>query len=330
MNSSFWENKQVLITGCEGFLGSHITNRMISYGAKVIGLDIRTHRKNTFFSDIDYKNISLIKGSIDNYSLLKDIIIKHDIEIVFHLAAEAIVGKCLEDPLRAFSSNIKGTWVVLEACRNSNTVQAIVCASSDKAYGSHKKLPYKEDASLCGKHPYDVSKSCTDLLAQTYFYTYDLPVGITRCGNIYGPGDNNFSRLIPDAMRSIFQKKTFIIRSDGKFIRDYIYVEDIVDGYVLFAEKMKKLKLFGEAFNFSNECPISVLELLKLIYKLSGKKMDYKISNQARYEIKKQYLSAIKARKILGWKPKYDLVAGLKETISWYKVFFDNDRRRAI
>jgi len=324
MVDNFWENRNVLITGYEGFLGSNLTKRLISYGVDVVGLDIEVRRRRTILTENDYKKIVIVKGSVANYKLLKEIIARYKIEIVFHLAAEAIVGKCLKNPLRTFSSNIRGTWNILESCRNLGTVRAIVIASSDKAYGSHTKLPYKENAPLSGANPYDASKSCADLIAYTYYHTYEVPVAVTRCGNIFGPGDFNFSRIVPDAIRSIIQNKTLVIRSDGKFTRDYVYVDDIVSGYTLLAEKMQKLKLFGEAFNFSDENPISVLELVKKIYKMANERPNYKILGKAKYEIKHQYLSSKKARKILGWKPKATLDEGLKKTIKWYRDYFNN------
>ncbi len=263
MKNNFWKNKKVLITGYEGFLGSQLTSTLLNYGAKIWGLDIITHRKHTVLSGEELKKINIIRGSVTNFSLVSKIIRENKIEYIFHLAAEALVDECLKNPVRGFSSNIKGTWNVLEAARNNNTIKAIVIASSDKAYGSHKELPYKEGAPLRGNHPYDVSKSCADLIAYTYYHTYNLPVCVTRCGNIFGPGDFNFSRIIPDAIRSAIKGRTLIIRSDGKFTRDYIHVDDIVNGYILLAQKMQKLKLFGEAFNFSDEKPISVLKLVK-------------------------------------------------------------------
>ena len=319
MRNNFWKNKKVLVTGYEGFLGSNLTKKLISLGAGVWGLDIVTHRKKTILSKDDYRNITVIKGNVANLALLKKIIEKNKIEVVFHLAAEAIVGRCLHRPLRTFSSNIKGTWNILEASRLSKTVRAVIIASSDKAYGSHKKLPYTEEYPLCGAHTYDASKASADLLARAYFVSYKLPVSITRCGNIFGPGDFNFSRIITDTIKCIIKDKTLNIRSDGKFTRDYVYVDDIVNGYILIAEKMHKLNLSGEAFNFSNENPISVLELVNEIYKISEQKPRYKILNQAQHEIRDQYLSSKKSKKILGWKPKHSLRDGLKKTICWYK-----------
>ncbi len=327
MDRNFWKNKNVLITGNEGFLGSNLTKMLLSAAAKIVGLDIEVKRKNTVFTKDDYKRIITVKGSVADYILVKKIISEYKIDVVFHLAAEAIVGKCLKNPLLTFSSNIEGTWKILETCRNSKTVKSIVIASSDKAYGSHKELPYTEIASLHGDHPYDVSKSCADLIAFTYFHTYSLPVSTTRCGNIYGPGDFNFSRIVPDAIRCALYGKPIEIRSDGKFTRDYIFVEDIADGYILLAEKLQKLKLSGEAFNFSDENPLTVIEFVKKIYNAAGKKPNYHILNQVKYEIKHQYLASQKSRKTLKWKPKYTLEAGLQKTIKWYGSYFEAVRK---
>ncbi|MFA5392041.1 MAG: GDP-mannose 4,6-dehydratase [Candidatus Omnitrophota bacterium] len=319
MNKNFWKNKKVLITGFEGFLGSNLTKTLISLGASVVGLDIKVRRKETILSVADYQKITVIKGSVTNYRLLEAILRKEKIDIVFHLAAEAIVGKCHNNPLCTFATNIMGTWNVLEACAKSKRIEAIIVASSDKAYGSHKKLPYREDAPLLGDHPYDVSKSCADLIAATYFHSYGLPVAITRCGNIYGPGDFNFSRLVPDAIRCMIASKPLFIRSNSKFIRDYVFVDDVVDGYITLAEKIKKLKLGGEVFNFSDENPMKVATMVNKIYKVGRKQPSLKILNETRYEIRNQYLSSLKARKVLGWRAAHGLHEGLSKTIGWYR-----------
>lgn len=321
MNKKFWKNKKVLITGYEGFLGSNLTKSLISLGAVLYGLDIVVGRRATILTKDDYNKINVIKGNVTNYKLAERIIKEHGINVVFHLAAEAIVDKSYANPLRGFSTNIEGTWNILEACRNSQTIQSIIIASSDKAYGDHKKLPYTENSPLQGRHPYDVSKSCADLIACTYAHTYNLPVAVTRCGNIYGPGDFNFSRIVPDAIRCALTGKELLIRSDGKFTRDYVFVGDIVNGYILLAEKLKELPLKGETFNFSDENPVTVIDIVNRIFKLVKKDPWYKILNQSRYEIKHQYLASGKARKILGWKTLFSLDNGLEQTIKAYKEY---------
>ncbi|MHB8155158.1 MAG: GDP-mannose 4,6-dehydratase [Candidatus Omnitrophota bacterium] len=325
IDKEFWKNKKVLITGFEGFLGSNLGKALLETKAKVIGLDIKTFRKETILCPRDYKKMVVYKGSVANRNLVRGILRKHSINVIFHLAAEAIVSRSQENPLNTFKSNIAGTWEVLEAARLQGNVQAVVVASSDKAYGSHKKLPYREDAPLIANHPYDVSKSCADLIANTYFHTYGLPIAITRCGNIYGPGDFNFSRLIPDALRCLAIDKTLQIRSDGTFVRDYVYIDDIVAGYIRIAELLEKCKLAGEVFNLSDEKPLTVIKLLKEINRINfcGNKLNYKIMNTAKYEIKEQYLSAAKARRILGWKPNHSLIEGLKESMAFYVDYFN-------
>ena len=317
MNEKFWKNKRVLITGYQGFLGSWLTNTLLESGAKVIGVDIVKNRKGSVLA-AKSKNLKRIKADVANLKSLTKIISIDKPQMIFHLAAEAIVSRANKDPIRTFKSNIEGTWNLLEIARKNKSIQAIVMASSDKAYGAHEVLPYKEDAALKGNHPYDVSKSCADLLAYTYFHTYGVPVCVTRCGNIYGPGDLNFSRIVPDTIRCVLKNKKLIIRSDGKFTRDYVYVDDIVNGYIMLAEQLQKKKLYGEAFNFSDENPITVLKLVNKMYKIAGKKPNYKIQNKAKYEIKHQYLDSKKAKRVLGWKPKVQLRQGIEATLKWY------------
>jgi dTDP-D-glucose 4,6-dehydratase len=238
----------------------------------VTGLDIVKNRPGSILTG-QGKNFRGIQGDVADAQLVRKIVTRDKPQVIFHLAAEAIVSRANADPVRTFKSNIEGTWNILEAVRNNRTIQAMVMASSDKAYGAHTLLPYKEAAALKGDPPYDVSKSCADLLAYTYFHTYGVPVCVTRCGNIFGPGDANFSRIVPDAIRCMLTGKKLYIRSDGKFTRDYVYVEDIVDGYILLAEKMRKLKLAGEAFNFSDQNPLSVVQIVDAIYKLPAKNL---------------------------------------------------------
>ena len=319
ISRKFWNRKNVFVTGHEGFLGSHLTKTLIDLGANVVALDKVVHTKRTILKGYRAK-FNGIKGNVANLPLVQRIIQKHKPEYIFHLAAEAIVGTANKTPVKTFKSNIQGTWNILECVKIDSSIKGVIVASSDKAYGSHKKLPYTEQAALQGEHPYDVSKSCADLICQTYYKTFNVPVCITRCGNIYGPGDYNYSRLIPDAIKHALKGKQFTIRSNGKFTRDYIYVQDIVEGYLVLAQNLNKQNVIGEAFNFSCESPMSVLEMHDQIIKACGNGSPQpKILNQAMHEIQDQYLSSSKARQLIKWKPRKTLSQGLKETIAWYK-----------
>jgi CDP-glucose 4,6-dehydratase len=320
MRKSFWKNKRVLITGYEGFLGSWLTKFLLDEGASITGLDILTRRKKTVLTPAELDAITIVKGSVENFKLLTEICARNSVEFIFHLGAKALVGECYENPRKAFSVNIEGTWNILEACRLNKKIKGVIVASSDKAYGSHTRLPYREDFALQGDHPYDASKSCADLLSDTYFHTYGIPVCITRCGNLYGPGDFNFSRIVPDTIRCGLTHKQLSIRSDGKFVRDYVYVKDIALAYMLLAQNMHKKGVCGEAFNFSDEKPLSVVNMVKEIYLRLGVTPDYVIQNKANFEIREQFLCSRKARRMLGWKPQYTLQRGLQETIQWYKT----------
>ncbi len=323
MSYKFWKDRNVFITGCTGLLGSWLVKALVEGGASVTGL-IRdlVPKSNLNWSGFNDR-INIVRGGIEDYFLLERAMNEYEIDTVFHLAAQTIVTIANRNPLSTFESNIKGTWNILEACRRSPLVKRIVVASSDKAYGDQKKLPYDEDTSLEGRHPYDVSKSCSDLLCRAYFETYKLPVCVTRCGNFYGGGDLNFNRIVPGTIRSILNSEIPIIRSDGTLIRDYFYIEDAVEAYLLLAEKMEELKIHGEAFNFSNEIQITVLELVNRVVELMESDLKPKILNEVTNEIKHQYLSATKAKQMLGWKPKYTLEKGLKKTIKWFKDFFE-------
>lgn len=321
----FWKNRNVFVTGCTGLLGSWLTKFLIERGANVTGL-IRdwVPKSNLNWSGL-INEINIVRGEVEDYFLLERLINEYEIDTIFHLAAQTIVGIANRNPISTFETNIKGTWNILEACRRNPTVKRIIVASSDKAYGEHKELPYKEDAPLKGSHPYDVSKSCADLIVFAYYKTYRLPVCLTRCGNFYGGGDLNFNRIVPGTIRSVILNERPIIRSDGTFIRDYIYILDAVEAYLFLAEKMDDSSIYGEAFNFSNELQLTVLELTKKILRLVNRE-DLKpvILNEAKSEIRHQYLSAAKARRVLAWKPKYTFEEGLKETVVWYRKFFGN------
>lgn len=318
--SEFWRDRAVFVTGGTGLLGSWLVAELVQRGARVTALVRDWVPQSRLYTEDWDKRINVVHGCIEDLSILERAINEYEIDTVFHLAAQTIVGVANREPLATFEANIKGTWNLLEACRRVGGVSRIVVASSDKAYGDQEVLPYDETTPLQGEHPYDVSKSCADLICRTYSVSYGLPVCVTRCGNFYGGGDLNFNRIVPDTIRSALRDKPVTIRSDGSYIRDYFYVRDGVLAYLHLAEQMDRKEIWGEAFNFSNELQITVLELVRKILVLMDKShLDPVILNQARNEIKHQYLSAEKARQILNWYPKYSLEQGLKETIKWYQ-----------
>lgn len=320
--NNFWEKRNVLITGASGFVGSWISKELINKNGNVVAL-VKDIKPGSLLNskEISSKLKAVIDGDVRNYELVEDIFNKYEIDTCFHLAAQAIVGVANKSPILTFESNIQGTWNILEIARVSKSLKIIVVASSDKAYGTHEELPYTEENCLLGLHPYDASKACADILARTYANTYGLPVTVTRFANIYGGGDLNFSRIVPDTIKSVLLNKNPIIRSDGTPIRDYIYIKDVVNGYLTLAEQTEKENIKGQAFNFGTGKPISVLDLVNKIIKISGKSLKPEILGKGKLkgEIDKQYLSSEKAKKLLKWKAKYDLDVGLKETIEWYR-----------
>ncbi len=295
---------------------------LIEQGANVTGL-VRDHvPQSNLYQGEHIKIMNIVRGSLEDLSVIERALGEYEIDTVFHLAAQAIVGVANRNPISTFEANILGTWNILEACRKHPLIKRVIVASSDKAYGDQENLPYDENMPLQGKHPYDVSKSCADLISHTYFHTYGLPVCITRCGNLYGGGDLNFNRIIPQTIQLVLNGEAPEIRSDGTFVRDYFYIEDAVQAYLLLAEKMEENNLAGEAFNFSNEIQLTVLELVEKILKKMNSNLKPKVLNQGSNEIKHQYLSAEKARKLLNWTPAYTIDEGLEKTIEWYTEFF--------
>jgi len=322
MDKISWENMNVMVTGADGFIGSHVAKALAEKGAEVTTIvrDVRK-RNNTDVLGIKDK-ISIVHGDIIDFKDCERAINEYDIEFCFHIAAQAIVGPANRSPLSTFESNIKGTWNVLEACRISKTIKGMVIASSDKAYGQQKKLPYTEESPLSGYFPYDASKSCAEIIARSYFMTYNLPLAITRNANTYGPADMNLSRIIPDVITRLIKGKQPVIRSDGNPERDYMYIKDAVNAYLTLAENLHRKDVVGQAFNFGTGKPISVLNLYKKIIRIMGKNVEPKILGQAKNEIDRQYLDSAKAKKILGWETNYTIDEGLKETIDWYKGYF--------
>lgn len=308
------KGKNILVTGGTGFVGSHLVEALIKLGATVI-VPYRSIDPRSYFSTQQlHKHTVMVQGDVKNFQEVFDIVTKYEIEYIFHLAAQAIVTTAYHNPLETFQTNIIGTANILEAARLYGKVKGIIIASSDKAYGKSDK-PYKESDALRGDHPYEVSKSAADLISQTYYKTYTLPIVVTRFGNIYGPGDLNFNRIIPGIIKTLITGNTLMLRSDGTYKRDYVYVKDVCSAYLFLLRHLEKIR--GESFNISNGNSIAVLEMVKSAEKAFNKKIHFKIINSAINEIKNQHLNYSKIKKI-GWKPSYNLPASLRETYTWY------------
>ena len=316
----FWRDRRILITGCTGMLGSWLTGRLVDVGADVVGLvrDWVPQSHAVCFGTLE--KIKVVRGSVTDEDIVSRIFADYEIQTCFHLAASTVVGAANRAPVPTFESNIRGTWLLLEAARQWGRLEQFILASSDKAYGSHDVLPYTESAPLQGRHPYDVSKSCADLIAQAYAHSFKLPVAVTRCSNMYGGGDLNWSRIVPGTIRSVLLNERPIIRSDGTMRRDYVYVKDIVSAYLSLAEAMTEGTHTGGTFNFGVNTPRSVLEIVDAIIRLSDRPdIQPLILNNATNEIQEQYLSSEKAQRLLGWKPQYTLEEGLREAMAWYR-----------
>jgi CDP-glucose 4,6-dehydratase len=319
---SFWRDRSVFVTGGTGLLGSWLVKQLLDAGSNVVCLVRDWVPQSELVRSGRIEQVHTVRGDITDRDLIERVLGENEIEIVFHTAAQAIVGIANRNPVSTFSTNIEGTWNVLEACRRSPRVSSILVASSDKAYGDQEHLPYTETMPLLGRHPYDVSKACADLIAQTYAATYNLPVAITRCGNFYGGGDLNWNRVVPGTIRSVVRGERPVIRSDGNFVRDYIYIEDAAAAYMLLGERLASdAALRGQAFNFSNEVKVSVLELVELMLRKMKSSLRPEVRNEVSNEIRCQLLSAERARTMLNWKPKFTLESGLDRTIAWYREF---------
>jgi CDP-glucose 4,6-dehydratase len=311
-----WKNKNVFVTGSTGFVGSHLVKELLRLGANVTALVRKSPSK---------KGINYVKGSLADFQVIKNALLDYEIDTVFHMAALATVGEAQLNPIATFETNICGTWNMLEACRQTS-VKRVIVTSSEKVYGATAIPPYLESMPLQGMRPYEVSKSCADLITHTYYHTYRLPVCMVRCGNLFGGGDVNFTRLIPQTIQTLIKNKAPVIRSDGSSTRDFLYIEDGIRAHLLVAERMESYQIAGEAFNFSYEMPLSVLSVVDKITKLMNKDFIPIIQNQMTNESKHQYMSAEKARKLLGWKPVYDIESGLSRTIDWYQNYFQNNK----
>lgn len=319
---TFWRDRPVFVTGGTGLVGSWLVRRLVEAQADVVCLVRDWVPQSELAQSRVIERVKVVRGDVRDQALLERTLGEYEINTVIHLAAQTIVGIANRNPISTFETNVQGTWALLEACRRSPLVKQIVIASSDKAYGDQPDLPYDETTPLQGQHPYDVSKSCADLISATYAKSYGMPICITRCGNFYGGGDLNWNRIIPGTVRSVMRGERPVIRSDGSYIRDYFYVEDGAAAYMLLAEQMaSRPELWGEAFNFSNELQITVLELVQRVLRVMGSSLAPDVRNEASNEILHQYLSAAKARRMLGWEPLFTLEQGLEKTVAWYREF---------
>lgn len=321
--SAAWRDRTVFVTGATGLVGSWLVRALVDAGARVVTLVLDHDPQSELLRSGTIARTTVVNGRLEELSDLERAIAGNDVDTVFHLGAQTLVGTALRDPLGTMEANVRGTWNLLEACRRqAGTVKRVVVASSDKAYGDVDVLPYTEDTPLHGRHPYDVSKSCTDLLAQTWHHTYGTPVVIARCGNIYGGGDLNWSRLVPGTIRSLHRGERPIVRSDGKFLRDYVYVQDAVAAYLTMAEALDRPGVAGAGFNFGPGRPHPVMDVIAAIArKMEREELTPIVRNEARAEIRDQYLDSTRATELLGWKPRWDLDAGLGPTIAWYRNF---------
>ena len=323
-NPAFWRDRPVFVTGATGLVGSWLVRRLVGLGADVVCLVRDWVPQSELVRSKTIDRVRVVRGDIIDQALLERTLGEYEIQTVMHLAAQTIVGIANRNPVSTFQTNIGGTWALLEACRRSPKVSGVIVASSDKAYGDAEKLPYDETTPLMGRHPYDASKSCTDLVTQSYASTWGVPAVITRCGNFYGGGDLNWNRIVPGTIRSIRGERP--IRSDGKFVRDYFYVEDGAAAYTLVAERLgENPDLGGHAFNLSNEKPVTVLELVDRILRGMGSNLEPVIKNEATSEIREQYLDATKARTMMKWAPSFTIDEGLARTIRWYTDFVQRE-----
>ena len=320
--SSFWRDRPTFVTGGTGLVGGWLVKRLLELGADVVCLVRDDVPTSMLYRSGDDRRVRTVRGDVRDQALLERALGEYEIATVFHLAAQTIVGIAQRNAVSTFETNIGGTISLLEACRRSPKVSEIVVASSDKAYGDADLLPYNESTPLRGVHPYDASKSCQDLVTQSYAKAFAVPAVITRCGNFFGGGDLNWNRIVPGTIRSILRGEAPVIRSDGSLVRDYVYIEDGVSAYLTAAEHLAATsRLRGEAFNFSNEQPLATLDLVSIIAHLMRSDLAPVVRGENSGEIREQYLDSTKARSVLGWRPSFDLEAGLGRTIGWYKEF---------
>ena len=322
MADQFWRGRSVLVTGAAGFVGSHVTRALVRAGADVTALvrDVHPQALRLNLADVEVQLRAVVTADLTSFEALRRIIAEYEVQTIMHLGAQAIVTTANRSPVSSFESNVRGTWQLLEAARGHATVDGVVVASSDKAYGTHAALPYREDFPLQPRYPYDVSKACADLIARSYAATFDMPVAVSRCSNIYGPGDLNFSRIIPDMVRSALRGGPLVIRGAGTSVREYLYVDDAVSSYLTLGERVDAEDVRGRAFNFGGGFAIATIDLVQKIMALTDRKDAPTILGQTSGEIAAQYLDSDLARETLGWAPETDLDEGLARTVAWYRA----------
>jgi len=319
---NFWLDRPTLVTGATGLVGGWLVRRLVDAGSDVVCLVRDWVPQSEIARSSMIERVKVVRGDVRDQTMLERVLGEYEIDTVIHLAAQTIVTIANRNPVSTWETNVLGTWALLEACRRTPTIKQIVMASSDKAYGESDQLPYDEETPLRGRHPYDASKACSDIISQTYAASYDMPVVVTRCGNFYGGGDLNWNRIVPGTIRSVLRHQRPVIRSDGQYVRDYFYVEDGAAAYMLLAEELHRNKqIAGQAFNFSNETQVTVKDIAEKILVLMNSDLELDIRNQATNEIRHQYLSAARARRDLGWQPLFTLDEGLRKTIDWYRKF---------
>jgi CDP-glucose 4,6-dehydratase len=321
--ATFWKGKSVFVTGATGLMGGWLVKALRREGAEVVALVRDQAPKSMLVAEGILQQIAIVSGDLESLPTMQRAISEYEPHTVFHLAAQPLVGVAKKDPVGTLRANVMGTWNVLEACRLSGGSNVVV-ASSDKAYGASENLPYLETHPLQGRYPYDVSKSCTDLISQMYAATYGLRTAIARCGNLFGGGDLNFSRTIPGVVKATLDGEPFVIRSDGKFVRDFLYVKDAAECYLTLGELLAEdSAVSGEAFNFSLGERLTVLDIVHMTLRIMGRTdLQPVIQNIASSEIREQYLDASKARKLLAWQPRYAMQQAIEETVNWYREYF--------
>lgn len=318
-----WAGRRVLVTGATGMIGSWLVKELLGDGARVVAFILDLDPQSELVRSGDIHRTAVVNGALEDLRAVERAVAVHEVDTIFHLGAQTLVEAAHRSPLSTWEANVRGTWNVLEACRlHAGLVERIVVASSDKAYGETEELPYTEETRFAARNPYEVSKACADLIARSYHHTYGLPVTIARCGNVFGGGDLNWSRIVPGTIRSLLDGERPLIRSDGTYARDYLYVKDVVRAYTDLASALDRDGIGGSAFNFGTEQPLTVLEMVTAIKRLMGRdEVEPVIEDRAVGEIHDQWLSPRRAREVLGWAPRYSVDEGLAATIDWYRDF---------